>query len=158
MSNDTQSPGPNAPHNAQLEVHAGWVRTGQDGTPGQKAYYINLEAKPGNGDKVEQFLRDILAGMSRNQVLALRFAPDSPTRLLESLKRFPTLQHETRMMSAPEAKTSSVPQNWKKCWPIPRTSIDSMSCSESSAPCLERRLLESNAVNCRSPKFSRSSS
>src|SRR5579862_8714213 len=58
MSNDTQSPGPNPLNNAQLEVHAGWVRSGQDGTPGQKAYYINLEAKPGNGDKVEQFLRD----------------------------------------------------------------------------------------------------
>ena len=65
MSNDTQLPGPNSPPNAQLEVHPGWVRSGQDGTPGQKAYYINLEAKPGNGDKVEAFLRDILAGVEQ---------------------------------------------------------------------------------------------
>jgi hypothetical protein len=62
MSNDTQSPGPNP---AQLEVHPGWVRSGVDNTPGHKAYYINLEAKPGKGDKVEQFLRDILAGVEQ---------------------------------------------------------------------------------------------
>jgi quinol monooxygenase YgiN len=65
MSNHTQSAGPNPTNNAQIEVHPGWVRSGQDGTPGQKAYYINLEAKPGNGDKVEQFLRDILAGVEQ---------------------------------------------------------------------------------------------
>ena len=34
MNNDTQSPGPNFPDNAQLEVHPGWVRSGQDGKPG----------------------------------------------------------------------------------------------------------------------------
>jgi hypothetical protein len=61
MSNDTQSPGPNPPNHTQVEVHPGWVRSGRDDTPGRKAYYINLEAKPGKGDKVEQFLRDILA-------------------------------------------------------------------------------------------------
>ena len=65
MSNDAKSPGPNAPSDAQIEVHPGWVRSGQDCTPGQKAYYINLEATPGNGDKVEQFLRDILAGVEQ---------------------------------------------------------------------------------------------
>jgi quinol monooxygenase YgiN len=43
----------------------GWVRSGRDDTPGRKAYYINLEAKPGKGDKVEQFLRDILAGVEQ---------------------------------------------------------------------------------------------
>jgi hypothetical protein len=53
MSNDTQSPGPNPPNHTQVEVHPGWVRSGRDDTPGRKAYYINLEAKPGMGDKVE---------------------------------------------------------------------------------------------------------
>jgi quinol monooxygenase YgiN len=57
-------PGPDSP-NSQLEIHPGWVRSGQDNAPGQKAYYINLEARPGAGDKVEQFLRDILAGVEQ---------------------------------------------------------------------------------------------
>lgn len=60
------SPGPNpSPNSEQLEVHPGWVRSGVDNTPGHKAYYINLEAKPGKGDEVEQFLRDILAGVEQ---------------------------------------------------------------------------------------------
>jgi len=58
------TPGPNSV-NTQLEIHPGWVRSGQDNTPGRKAYYINLEAKPGEGDKVERFLRDILAGVEQ---------------------------------------------------------------------------------------------
>lgn len=58
-------PGPNPPNDTQLDVHPGWVRSGRDDTPGHKAYYINLEAKPGKGDKVEQFLRDILAGVEK---------------------------------------------------------------------------------------------
>jgi hypothetical protein len=60
------SPGPNPSSDSeQLEVHPGWVRSGVDNIPGHKAYYINLEAKPGEGDKVEQFLRDILAGVEQ---------------------------------------------------------------------------------------------
>ena len=58
------SPGPGS-NPAKLEVHPGWVRSGVDNAPGHKAYYINLEAKPGKGDKVEQFLRDILAGVEQ---------------------------------------------------------------------------------------------
>ena len=60
------SPGANPnPNPAQIEVHPGWVRSGVDDRKGHKAYYINLEAKPGKGDKVEQFLRDILAGVEQ---------------------------------------------------------------------------------------------
>ena len=58
------SPGPNS-NPGQVEVHAGWVRSGVDDKQGHKAYYINLEAKPGMGDKVEQFMRDILAGVEQ---------------------------------------------------------------------------------------------
>jgi hypothetical protein len=57
------SPGPNPYPN--VEIHPGWVRSGADDTPGQKAYYIHLEAKPGRGDELEQFLRDILAGVEK---------------------------------------------------------------------------------------------
>ena len=60
-----KSPGPDVRDRGQLDTHPGWVRSGRDDTPGRKAYYINLEAKPGKGDKVEQFLRDILSGVEK---------------------------------------------------------------------------------------------
>ena len=65
MSSKTQSAGPNPPANEQIESHPGWVVSGRDDNPGRKAYYINLEAKPGQGEQVEQFLRDILAGVEQ---------------------------------------------------------------------------------------------
>ncbi len=65
MSKDIESPGPNSPETTPLEAHPGWVRSGRNDTPGRKAYYINLEAKPGQGDRVEHFLRDILAGVEQ---------------------------------------------------------------------------------------------
>lgn len=65
MSANEQSPGPHSAQKAPLDVHPGWVRSGYDDTPGPKAYYINLEAKSGKGDLVEQFLRDILAGVEQ---------------------------------------------------------------------------------------------
>ena len=57
------SPGPN-PYPKRRDppgLGAEWRRR----HAGDKAYYINLEAKPGKGDKVEQFLRDILAGVEQ---------------------------------------------------------------------------------------------
>ena len=38
---------------------------GVEDTPGKKAYYIHLEAKPEHADKVEAFLRDINAGVNQ---------------------------------------------------------------------------------------------
>ena len=148
MSNDTKSAGPKSPSDAKIEVHPGWVRSGQDNTPDRKAYYINLEAKPGNGERWNSSYGTFWPALSRNQVLAPGLALGSPTPPLESLKRFLTLLHETRMTSAQAARTSSVRQNWKRCWLIPRTSIASMSCSENSVPCSERRLPEKDAVDC----------
>ena len=75
------SSGPNpSPNPAQLEVHPGWVRSGVDNTPGQKAYYINLEAKPGKGDKVEQFLRDIGCRFSDTTFGIFEAFPDNAAR------------------------------------------------------------------------------
>jgi quinol monooxygenase YgiN len=65
MSNNAQSAGTNPLSNPQVEVHPGWVISGRDDTPGRKAYYINLEAKPGKGEQVQSFLRDILAGVEQ---------------------------------------------------------------------------------------------
>jgi quinol monooxygenase YgiN len=148
MSNDTQSPGPNSPNNAQLEVHSGWVRSGQDSTPGQKAYYINLEAKPGNGDKVEHFLRDILAGVEQEPGTGPWFGTRFSDTTFGIFEAFPDIAARNAHDVGPAGRTSSVQQNWKKCWHIPRTSIGWMSCSENSIHCSERRLPEGDAVDC----------
>ena len=54
--------------------HRGFVVMGIDDTPGQKAYYIHLEAKPGKGDKVQQFLRDINSGVDQEPLTGPWFA------------------------------------------------------------------------------------
>jgi len=41
--------------------HRGVVMTGNDGVDGPKAFYIEIEARPGKETEVEQMLRDILA-------------------------------------------------------------------------------------------------
>ncbi len=77
----TTSPGPN-PYPAELlkddPEHPGFVLNGVDDTPGQKAYYIHLEAKPGKGDLVQNFLRDILLGVEQEPLtgpwFGVRFA------------------------------------------------------------------------------------
>lgn len=74
-------------------------------------------------------------------------AAGSPTQLLEFLKLFPTLRHETRMTSVRAAATSFGQPNWMRCWPIPHTSIGSMSCSENSMSCLEIKLLRSKSLD-----------
>ena len=62
------SPGP-LPFPAELlkddPDHPGFVLSGEDNTPGEKAYYIHLEAKPGKGDMVQAFLSDILDGVKQ---------------------------------------------------------------------------------------------
>lgn len=137
------SPGPNPnPKPAQVEVYPGWLRSGVDDKQRHKAYYINLEAKPGKGDKVEQFLRDILAGVPVHGLAA-----GSPTQLLGFLKLFPTPRHETRMTSVQAAVTSFGQTYWMRCWPILHISIGSMSCLENSASCLERKSLRSKRLD-----------
>lgn len=43
--------------------HPGFVMNGLDNTPGPKAYYIHLEAKPGKEEALQGFLRDINNGV-----------------------------------------------------------------------------------------------
>ena len=54
--------------------HRGFVVMGIDDIPGQKAYYIHLEAKSGKGDKVQHFLRDINSGVDQEPLNARWFA------------------------------------------------------------------------------------
>lgn len=45
--------------------HPGFLVQGLDDTPGRKAFFIILEAKPGYEDKVAAFLQDINAGVNK---------------------------------------------------------------------------------------------
>ena len=54
--------------------HSGYVVSGVDDTPGDKAYYIHLEAKPGRGEAVQAFLRDINAGVDHEPLTGPWFA------------------------------------------------------------------------------------
>ena len=45
--------------------HPGFVVHGEDNTPGNKAYFIHLEAKPGKEELVAGFLRDINNGVNQ---------------------------------------------------------------------------------------------
>ena len=59
-------------------AHPGYVVSGVDDTPGNKAYYIHLEAKPGREAAVQAFLKDINAGVDHEPGtgpwFALRFS------------------------------------------------------------------------------------
>lgn len=56
------------------ESHPGFVVTGEDNTPGHKAYYIHLEAKPGQEDALQKFLADINAGVDQEPLTGPWFA------------------------------------------------------------------------------------
>ena len=58
-------PNPNPDWSQDDPAHPGFVVHGLDDTPGPKAYYIHLEAKPGKEDLLQAFLRDINAGVDQ---------------------------------------------------------------------------------------------
>ena len=53
-------PSPDPPFRSPDRPHRGVVMTGEDGAEGPKAFYIHLEAQPGQGDEVRRMLGDIL--------------------------------------------------------------------------------------------------
>ena len=54
--------------------HPGFVVHGLNDTPGQKAYYIHLEAKPGKEELLQDFLRDINEGVDQEPMTGPWFA------------------------------------------------------------------------------------
>ena len=92
---DTISPGP-MPFPAELlkddPVHPGFVVTGVDDTPGQKGYYIHLEAKPGKGEQVQNFLRDILKGVEQEPLTGPWFANRYSDTTFGVFEAFPDAQ------------------------------------------------------------------
>ncbi|KAK5939446.1 hypothetical protein PMZ80_007823 [Knufia obscura] len=69
-------PNPNPQPSWSLDdpVHPGFLVHGIDDTPGNKAYYIHLEAKPGKEDLVAGFLRDINEGVNKEPLTGPWFA------------------------------------------------------------------------------------
>jgi hypothetical protein len=66
------NPQPNWPKDDQS--HPGYVTHGIDDTPGNKAYFIHLEAKPGKEELVENFLKDINKGVDQEPLTGPWFA------------------------------------------------------------------------------------
>ncbi|KAM0261143.1 hypothetical protein ACHAQJ_002405 [Trichoderma viride] len=58
-------PDPNPSWSKDDASHPGFVVSGVDDTPGRKAYFIILEAKPGKEHLVQEFLRDINKGVNQ---------------------------------------------------------------------------------------------
>ncbi|EMR69231.1 hypothetical protein MGN70_007529 [Eutypa lata] len=58
-------PNPSPSWSQDHPKHPGWLMQGVDDTPGRKAYFIQLEARPGKEELVAAFLRDINAGVDK---------------------------------------------------------------------------------------------
>ncbi len=78
MSTPSPGPAPTPDLSRDDPDHPGFVLHGEDDTPGHKAYYIHLEAKPGQEDALQKFLSDINAGVDLEPLtgpwFALRFS------------------------------------------------------------------------------------
>ena len=87
--------------------HPGFVVIGLDDTPGPKAYYIHMEAKPGKEEQLMAFLQDIHDGIDKEPVPG----PGSPCatrrRRSASSRRSRTPRAGTTTTMARAAKTSS---------------------------------------------------
>lgn len=59
------TPHPKPDWSQDSQKHPGFLLKGVDNTPGRKAYYIHLQAKPGKSEQVKTFLRDINAGVDQ---------------------------------------------------------------------------------------------
>lgn len=68
------NPNPNPSWSQDHPRHPGFLIHGTDNTPGPKAYYIHLEAKPGKEHLLEAFLRDINDGVNQEPLTGPWFA------------------------------------------------------------------------------------
>lgn len=67
-------PDPQRPWADDEASRCGYEVHGVDNTPGQKAYFIRLEAKPGKEELVQGFLRDINRGVDQEPLTGPWFA------------------------------------------------------------------------------------
>ena len=67
-------PTPNPAWSTGGPSHPAFAILGLDNTPGQKAYFIHLEAKPGKEEEVGGFLRDIFNGVNQEPMTGPWFA------------------------------------------------------------------------------------
>ncbi|KAK3045997.1 hypothetical protein LTR09_012476 [Extremus antarcticus] len=62
---DSPFPNPKTSWSDTSDSNPTFVFTGVDNTPGRKAFFIHLEAKPGNEEQLASFLRDINDGVNK---------------------------------------------------------------------------------------------
>lgn len=62
---EAKFPDPHTPWSAADPDHPTFLFGGVDNTPGKKAFFIHLEAKPGKEEELASFLRDINTGVNK---------------------------------------------------------------------------------------------
>lgn len=71
-------PNPHPDWSQDDAAHPGFLMNGVDNTPGRKAYFIHLEAKPGKEELLADFLHDIHTGVNKEPLtgpwFGLRFS------------------------------------------------------------------------------------
>lgn len=72
--------------------HPGFLLNGQDKTPGRKAYFILLEAKPGKEDLVMKFLQDINDGVNQEPLTGPWFALRYSKTTFAIFEAFPSVE------------------------------------------------------------------
>ena len=74
MSEQTPFPNPQTDWSHDDPAHPGFLVNGIDDTPGNKAYFIHLEARPGKEDLLQHFLQDINNGVNQEPLTGPWFA------------------------------------------------------------------------------------
>jgi hypothetical protein len=72
--------------------HPGFLLNGQDKTPGRKAYFILLEAKPGKEDLVMKFLQDINNGVNQEPLTGPWFGLRYSKTTFAIFEAFPSVE------------------------------------------------------------------
>jgi quinol monooxygenase YgiN len=73
------------------ERHRGVIMTGNDGVDGPKAFFIEIEARPGKEEDVEQMLRDIRAAVEDEPATGPWFAVRRSATSFAIFEAFPDI-------------------------------------------------------------------
>jgi len=73
------------------ERHRGVIMTGSDGVDGPKAFFIEIEARPGKEEDVEQMLRDIRAAVEDEPATGPWFAVRRSATSFAIFEAFPDI-------------------------------------------------------------------
>jgi hypothetical protein len=132
MSESAPGPVPAPDWNHDDPDHPGFLLNGVDNTPGPKAYYIHLQAKPGQEDALQRFLADINAGVDQEPLTGPWFALRFSQKTFGSSRRSLTQTLGTRTITGLAVATSCGRSCSMRCSRIPLSSIAWTFCTGSS--------------------------